>query len=50
MDFAELKTDFSFIEDQLVHRCLNNIASLDNPTSENLALDLGSSETGPARA
>ena len=37
MDFAELKTAFQAIEDQLDHRCLNDVAGLDNPTSENLA-------------
>jgi 6-pyruvoyltetrahydropterin/6-carboxytetrahydropterin synthase len=37
MDFADLKTAFQPIEDQLDHRCLNDIAGLENPTSENLA-------------
>lgn len=37
MDFAELKTAFRSIEDQLDHRCLNDVAGLENPTSENLA-------------
>ncbi len=37
MDFAELKTAFRTIEDQLDHRCLNDVAGLENPTSENLA-------------
>ena len=37
MDFADLKTAFQPMEDQLDHRCLNEIAGLENPTSENLA-------------
>ncbi len=37
MDFAELKAKFRLIEDQLDHRCLNEVAGLENPTSENLA-------------
>lgn len=37
MDFADLKAAFQTIEDQLDHRCLNDIAGLENPTSENLA-------------
>jgi len=37
MDFAELKAAFRTIDDQLDHRCLNDVAGLDNPTSENLA-------------
>jgi 6-pyruvoyltetrahydropterin/6-carboxytetrahydropterin synthase len=37
MDFADLKAAFQPIEDQLDHRCLNDIAGLENPTSENLA-------------
>jgi 6-pyruvoyltetrahydropterin/6-carboxytetrahydropterin synthase len=37
MDFAELKEAFKPIFDQLDHRCLNDIAGLENPTSENLA-------------
>ena len=37
MDFADLKAAFQLIEDQLDHRCLNDIAGLENPTSENLA-------------
>jgi 6-pyruvoyltetrahydropterin/6-carboxytetrahydropterin synthase len=36
-DFAEIKTAFQTIEDQIDHRCLNEIAGLENPTSENLA-------------
>ena len=37
MDFADLKAAFQPIEDQLDHRCLNDVAGLENPTSENLA-------------
>jgi 6-pyruvoyltetrahydropterin/6-carboxytetrahydropterin synthase len=37
MDFADLKAAFQPIEDQLDHRCLNDITGLENPTSENLA-------------
>ncbi|HKF47036.1 MAG TPA: 6-carboxytetrahydropterin synthase QueD [Terracidiphilus sp.] len=37
MDFAEIKEAFTPIEDQLDHRCLNDIEGLENPTSENLA-------------
>ena len=37
MDFAEIKTAFRTIEDQLDHRCLNDVEGLVNPTSENLA-------------
>jgi 6-pyruvoyltetrahydropterin/6-carboxytetrahydropterin synthase len=37
MDFAEIKAAFQTIEDQLDHRCLNDVKGLENPTSENLA-------------
>ena len=37
MDFAEIKTAYKTIEDQIDHRCLNEVAGLENPTSENLA-------------
>jgi 6-pyruvoyltetrahydropterin/6-carboxytetrahydropterin synthase len=37
MDFSELKSAFQAIEDQLDHRCLNDVEGLENPTSENLA-------------
>jgi 6-pyruvoyltetrahydropterin/6-carboxytetrahydropterin synthase len=37
MDFAEIKTAFAAIEDQIDHRCLNEVEGLANPTSENLA-------------
>jgi 6-pyruvoyltetrahydropterin/6-carboxytetrahydropterin synthase len=37
MDFADLKSAFQTIEDQLDHRCLNDVEGLENPTSENLA-------------
>jgi 6-pyruvoyltetrahydropterin/6-carboxytetrahydropterin synthase len=37
MDFAEIKTACKTIEEQIDHRCLNEVAGLENPTSENLA-------------
>lgn len=37
MDFAELKRAFAPIHQQLDHHYLNDVAGLDNPTSENLA-------------
>jgi 6-pyruvoyltetrahydropterin/6-carboxytetrahydropterin synthase len=37
MDFADLKTAFAPLHDQLDHRYLNDIPGLENPTSENLA-------------
>lgn len=37
MDFAELKRAFRPIFEQLDHHCLNEVAGLENPTSENLA-------------
>jgi 6-pyruvoyltetrahydropterin/6-carboxytetrahydropterin synthase len=37
MDFADIKAAFQPIEDQIDHRCLNDVEGLDNPTSENLA-------------
>lgn len=37
MDFADLKAAFQPIEDAIDHRCLNGVAGLENPTSENLA-------------
>jgi 6-pyruvoyltetrahydropterin/6-carboxytetrahydropterin synthase len=37
MDFAELKTAFQPLFDQIDHHCLNDIEGLENPTSENLA-------------
>lgn len=37
MDFADLKRAFRPLFDQLDHRLLNEIAGLENPTSENLA-------------
>lgn len=37
MDFAEIKAAWRIIHDQLDHRCLNDVAGLENPTSENLA-------------
>lgn len=37
LDFADIKSAFNSIEDQIDHRCLNEVAGLENPTSENLA-------------
>ncbi|MGD0830137.1 MAG: 6-carboxytetrahydropterin synthase QueD [Terracidiphilus sp.] len=37
MDFAEIKAAFAAVEDQIDHRCLNEVTGLENPTSENLA-------------
>jgi 6-pyruvoyltetrahydropterin/6-carboxytetrahydropterin synthase len=37
MDFAELKSSFKPVLDQLDHYYLNDIPGLENPTSENLA-------------
>lgn len=37
VDFADIKTAFSPVEDQLDHRYLNEVEGLENPTSENLA-------------
>ncbi|MGA2352037.1 MAG: 6-carboxytetrahydropterin synthase QueD [Terracidiphilus sp.] len=37
VDFAEIKTAFQAIEDEIDHRCLNEVEGLENPTSENLA-------------
>lgn len=38
MDFADLKAAFQPIYEQLDHHCLNDIAGLENPTSEQLAM------------
>lgn len=38
MDFAEIKAAFQPIFDQLDHNYLNDVAGLDNPTSERLAV------------
>jgi 6-pyruvoyltetrahydropterin/6-carboxytetrahydropterin synthase len=37
MDFADIKQAFAPIFDALDHRYLNDVAGLENPTSENLA-------------
>lgn len=37
MDFADIKTAFQPLFEQLDHRLLNDIDGLENPTSENLA-------------
>ena len=36
LDFADIKTAFKSIEDEIDHRCLKEVAGLENPTSENL--------------
>ena len=38
IDFSEIKTAFKPIMNQLDHNYLNDIAGLENPTSENLAV------------
>ncbi|EWC61176.1 6-carboxytetrahydropterin synthase [Actinokineospora spheciospongiae] len=38
MDFGDLKRAFKPLEDQLDHHYLNEVAGLENPTSENLAV------------
>ncbi len=37
MDFAEIKLAFAPVFEQIDHHCLNEVAGLENPTSENLA-------------
>jgi 6-pyruvoyltetrahydropterin/6-carboxytetrahydropterin synthase len=37
LDFADIKAAFAPLYDQLDHRYLNDVAGLENPTSENLA-------------
>jgi 6-pyruvoyltetrahydropterin/6-carboxytetrahydropterin synthase len=37
MDFADLKSAFGPVYDQLDHHYLNDITGLENPTSENIA-------------
>ena len=37
LDFADIKKAFKTIEDQIDHRCLNEVEGLENPTSESLA-------------
>ena len=37
MDFADVKRSFQPLFDRLDHRYLNDVAGLENPTSENLA-------------
>lgn len=36
-DFAEIKSAFKTVEEQLDHRYLNEVGGLENPTSESLA-------------
>ena len=37
LDFADIKAAFVPVEEQIDHRCLNDVPGLENPTSENLA-------------
>lgn len=37
IDFGDIKAAWRAIDEQLDHRCLNDVAGLENPTSENLA-------------
>jgi 6-pyruvoyltetrahydropterin/6-carboxytetrahydropterin synthase len=37
IDFADIKTAFKHVEEQIDHRFLNEVPGLENPTSENLA-------------
>jgi 6-pyruvoyltetrahydropterin/6-carboxytetrahydropterin synthase len=37
MDFADVKAAFAPLFERLDHHCLNDVAGLENPTSENLA-------------
>ena len=37
LDFADIKSAFEPLYEQLDHRYLNDVAGLENPTSENLA-------------
>ena len=51
MDFAELKAAFRPVYDRLDHRYLNEIAGLENPTSENAcAMDLARARSDAAAA
>jgi len=38
VDFADLAAAFAPVHEELDHRCLNDVAGLENPTSENLAV------------
>ncbi|MHB0975356.1 MAG: 6-carboxytetrahydropterin synthase QueD [Thiobacillus sp.] len=38
LDFADIEAAWRPLHQALDHRCLNDIAGLDNPTSENLAV------------
>ena len=37
VDFADIKAAYKPVEERIDHRCLNEVAGLENPTSENLA-------------
>jgi 6-pyruvoyltetrahydropterin/6-carboxytetrahydropterin synthase len=41
LDFADIEAAWQPIHAALDHRCLNDIAGLENPTSENLAVAVG---------
>ena len=38
VDFFELEAAFAGVTDALDHRCLNDVAGLENPTAENIAV------------
>jgi 6-pyruvoyltetrahydropterin/6-carboxytetrahydropterin synthase len=38
MDFADIKTAFAPVFDEIDHNCLNDVPGLENPTSEQLAM------------
>ena len=38
MDYADIKTAFAPVFEQIDHHCLNDVEGLDNPTSERLAI------------
>ena len=38
MDYADIKAAFAPLFEQLDHHCLNDVAGLENPTSERLAV------------
>ena len=38
MDFADIKSAFAPVFDEIDHRCLNDVPGLENPTSEQLAI------------
>ncbi|ALK09093.1 6-carboxytetrahydropterin synthase QueD [Blastochloris viridis] len=38
VDFFDIEAAFAPLHQQLDHRCLNDVAGLDNPTAENIAI------------